>query len=421
MAIRFRPEVYQQAQTKWLGQVVLVRPISFAYMTTFAATVAALACLYFAWGQYTKTAAISGHLVPDTGVIKIVAPAAGLVLERRVSEGQSVKKGEVLFVLSAEKQSTSDAVAQATVGLQVAARRDSLRDEASKQKGLHSQQQAALTQKLRDLREEASTLAREEETLRRRAALAQGELSRYRDLHAQKFISEGQLQQKEADLLDQQSRQHATRRTRLSTEREIHALQFELASLPDKGHNAVAAVERALASTEQELVENQARRQTVLSAPEDGTVTAIMTERGQVVGASAALASLMPEGAVLQAQLFAPSRSVGFLRVGSSALLRYQAYPYQKFGHYAGRVTQVSRHALGVSELPLANPTQEPMYRVTVELPAQAIVAQGTAHKLQAGMLVDANIALERRRLYEWAFEPLFSLSGRAAQGASVQ
>jgi membrane fusion protein len=79
-------------------------------------------------------------------------------------------------------------------------------------------------------------------------------------------------------------------------------------------------------------------------------------------------------------------------------------------------VTQVSRNALVGSELPLANPSQEPMYRVTVELPAQAILTQGTAHKLQAGMLVDANIALERRRLYEWMFGQVFSLSGRAAQ-----
>ena len=32
---------------------------------------------------------------------------------------------------------------------------------------------------------------------------------------------------------------------------------------------------------------------------------------------------------------------------------------------------------------------------------------------LQTGMLLDADIMLERRRLYEWVLEPLISLTGK--------
>jgi membrane fusion protein len=42
------------------------------------------------------------------------------------------------------------------------------------------------------------------------------------------------------------------------------------------------------------------------------------------------------------------------------------------------------------------------------------VAAYGRDEPLQAGMQVEANVFLDRRRLIEWVFEPLFSLAGRA-------
>ena len=53
---------------------------------------------------------------------------------------------------------------------------------------------------------------------------------------------------------------------------------------------------------------------------------------------ASALASLVPAGAQLQAHLYAPSSAVGFVRAEQPVLLRYQAFPYQKFGHQHGRM-----------------------------------------------------------------------------------
>lgn len=420
--IRFRPEVAQAAQTKWLGQVILVRPMSFSFMCAFAGLTALLICGFLIWGQYTKTAAVSGHLVPNLGLIKIYTATTALIVETRVEEGQSVKKGDVLFVLSTERQSASGIDAQAAIGRQMLSRRDSLRDEIHKKSGLQTQQQAALQQKLKDVLEEARALNNEQETQEKRSHLAQAEMTRYRDLYQQKFISAGQLQQKESELLDQTARGHALKRSKLSIEKDIHSLQFELASLANKDGNELAAVRRAIASTEQELLENDARTKLQLLAPEDGVVTAILGERGQVATPSIALASIMPDGAELEAQLFAPSRSVGFLHPGSTVLLRYQAYPFQKFGHTIGKVKHVSRHALQGNELPLPNMGQEPLFRITVTLPSQAVLTYGQSSQLLAGMLVDGDILLDRRRLLEWLLEPIYSLKlSRDAEAEHVK
>lgn len=50
---------------------------------------------------------------------------------------------------------------------------------------------------------------------------------------------------------------------------------------------------------------------------------------------------------------------------------------------------------------------------MTVSLARQAITAYGKPEPLKPGMLLDADVLGERRRLIEWIFEPLYSLKGR--------
>ena len=73
---------------------------------------------------------------------------------------------------------------------------------------------------------------------------------------------------------------------------------------------------------------------------------------------------------------------------------------------------QVSRTPLAANELAaLALPAQglggEPLFRITVGLEGEPVAA------LSAGMRLQADVLLEKRRLIEWLFEPLLGLKGR--------
>jgi membrane fusion protein len=50
---------------------------------------------------------------------------------------------------------------------------------------------------------------------------------------------------------------------------------------------------------------------------------------------------------------------------------------------------------------------------VTVALDAQSVKAYGEEFPLQAGMLLDADIWLERRKLYQCLLDPIYSVMGR--------
>jgi membrane fusion protein len=120
----------------------------------------------------------------------------------------------------------------------------------------------------------------------------------------------------------------------------------------------------------------------------------------------------VPADGALLAHLYAPSSAIGFIRAGQTVRLRYEAFPFQKFGHHEGRVLQVSRTPLPPGEVP-ASARDEPMYRITVALERQTVRAYGSEQPLAAGMQLEADVLLERRRLIEWIFEPVLSVAGR--------
>jgi membrane fusion protein len=76
-------------------------------------------------------------------------------------------------------------------------------------------------------------------------------------------------------------------------------------------------------------------------------------------------------------------------------------------------VTEISRTLILPTETDVPLPLAEPAYRVIVTIDSQSVKAYGHDVLLQPGMLLDANIQLDRRRLYQWLLDPLYSVRGR--------
>src|SRR6185437_10492909 len=200
------------------------------------------------------------------------------------------------------------------------------------------------------------------------------------------------------------------RRARIALSRDLAAARLDQQAARARSSAQLAALDLQRASLEQEL-----QYRAAIVAPASGTVAAILVERDQAVVAGTALATLIPARSPLEVHLFAPSRSIGFVHAGQEVLVRFLAYPHQKFGAYRARVVAVSRAPLPAGEpgfVP-ADGGREPLYRIKAALASQAVLAYGKPRALKAGMQVEADVLLDRRRLIEWIFEPLLGLAGR--------
>ncbi|KQV99544.1 HlyD family secretion protein [Rhizobacter sp. Root1221] len=410
----FRPEVAEGRRQGWLGNIQIIRPVSLTALTVLVALSALAIGFFFSVGEYTRKARVTGYLVPDRGVMRLTSPQPAQVLERHAAEGQVVRQGDVLFVLSIERTTPQGDTHEAVLA-SLASRERSLQAAGKRRQQLQAAQMSALNLQRENMQRELVQMGAEASLHRQRLQLAQESLARLESLKADQFVSSAQVQAKAEDVLALRAQLQALERQQAAHRREISSLEARQHELPLSEQAELGEIERDLAELAQESAENEALRRIVVRAPQDGTVTAVGVEPGQSVGAQAALANLVPSGAALQAHLFAPSSAMGFVHADQTVLLRYEAYPYQKFGHQVGHVMQVSRTPLPASELgglPVSA-AQEPLYRITVALDQQAVQAYGRAQTLSPGMQLEADVLLDRRRLIEWIFEPVLSLTGR--------
>ncbi|MFZ1180187.1 MAG: HlyD family efflux transporter periplasmic adaptor subunit [Herbaspirillum sp.] len=419
MASLFRSEALEGSRTRILGEIVLLRPVSFRFLTVVAACMALSVVLFFVFGAYTRRTTVNGVIMPDSGLVKVYAQQPGILNKREIVEGQRVTRGQTLYMLSTDLQSAAEGLTQAALIAQAQQSKASLQQEMNKTELLQRDEHDTLRTRIDSLR---VTLGRIDEQLaaqRIRTSIAADGAQRYRSLLAQDYISVDQVQQREADLLDQQSKLSGLERERANTRQLLAEATNTFSSLALKHQNQLAQINRHVIEINQSLIEKEARRQILVVAPESGVATAVIAAVGQAADTSRPLASIVPDGAIWQAHLFVPSTAVGFVHVGDRVLIRYQAYPYQKFGQYPATVASIARAALSAAELATSGTpvnfqgSENTFYRITVKLGSQHVTAYGKPEPLHAGMALQADILQERRRLYEWVLEPLYSLTGK--------
>ena len=165
-----------------------------------------------------------------------------------------------------------------------------------------------------------------------------------------------------------------------------------------------------LATSEQRVAEITGRRAYVIRAPAAGRVSTLQATVGQFADPRRPQMEIVPNESVLQAELFVPARAIGFAQPGQEVRILYEAFPYQQFGTYRGRVNNVSQTMLTKSDISGPIDLREPAYKVTAALDRPDIDAYGKRIPLQADMLLRADIILEKRSFMSWFLDPLLSL-----------
>ncbi len=105
---------------------------------------------------------------------------------------------------------------------------------------------------------------------RTRTAIAADAASRYENLLAKDYISKDQAQQHQADLLDQQSKLESLERDRTGMLQSLHETNNSLAESSLQHQNQIAQIQREVIAVDQTMIESEAKREFVISAPEAG-------------------------------------------------------------------------------------------------------------------------------------------------------
>lgn len=418
----FRKEAIDARRDSFIGHIVLSYPAPVWWLSGIALFSLICLVLFIYFGEYTKRTAVSGQLIPATGTIKIYPPQPGVIVEKKVEEGQHVKKGDVLYVATGDRQSYEFGSTLNRISEQILNKDAILTDEIDKLTSTHQEDIRSLNNKIEKANLQISTLRIQISEQKQRIKLSEDAVKRYSSLLASRYISKDQFQQKQSDLLDHQFRLRELQRSRISAEQELQSSRSDLRSLPLRQSKQISELNRQKIESKQALIDNESRRLFIVHAPSSGTVTFIIGEVGQNIDPSRPLLNLLPDDQPLYADVYAPGKAIGFIKPGDSVLLRYSAFPYQKFGTYGGKVRFVSMNPMTPNEIiavnggiPSLDPTKPPdfYYRISIVPDGQVVKAYGKTMSLRSGMVLEVEILQESRKIYEWILDPLVGLRGK--------
>jgi membrane fusion protein len=408
----FRNEVLQARRGQWMGAINLATPLAFAWWALLAASLAAAIILFLIFGHYTRRAEVTGQLQPGAGMLTLSAQTTGTINRALVHEGERVQAGQPLVEVSADLISASMGNTHAVVSAQLRTQQAQVRTTLANLRPQAKEQARDLRTRMGLLQAQARQIDDQLTLQRKQAKTATDFVAKIKPVLEKGVISMAQFNAYQSQALTQQAQVKTLERQRLETDQQLSSLRAQSTQLPLDTAAKANQLRGRLAQLAAQLAQSEAAGGTILHAPRAGIVSTLLVKPGQNVALGQPLLSILPRGSELEAQLLVPSNAIGFVHEGTPVVLRYQAYPYQKFGQQYGNVVQVSRSALSPAEAAtlLGQKVTTPLYRVLVSLDRQTIDAYGKAEALKPGMALNADLLLDRRSLWQWVFEPLYGL-----------
>jgi membrane fusion protein len=428
----FRPESLSARELAWQGRPALALglPAAFTSLTSVALLAAMAALITF--GSYARRVDMEGTILPSAGLISISSPSSGWIAALAVQEGKVVERGEWLYTLNLDT-ATKDGGTQQQIIIAQTAARETLTQQIDRKTRMSEETQRDLQQKIENLKAQIDQLGDQIRMQQGFFKIINREYNLFLTLIERRQASLNELASRQQAWMQSQSKMQELESSKLRLRGELNDAQYQLGTIAITTADEIDALKTKILDIDEKLANTEARRSIEIRAPEPGVVTAIVGHPGQVVSMGSPMLKIVPRNAAMHAELLAPSSAIGFIQEGEHVLLRYSAFPYQKFGEYRGTVATVSHAALTPEEVQslLAGPQSTkqgllagalpakqigPFYRVIVKPDSQFVSVYGEERKLKASMQVQAYALLDRRPLYEWIIEPIYYI-GRAAHG----
>ncbi len=401
MSDLFRKEVIDKQSSKHLGDVIVGTPLSFWTITLLIATLMAGLVAFAVFGEYARKERVQGVLMPTAGLVEVVPTQAGNYEEIYIALGDQVVEGQELYRLKNDVSLSGGEKLSDALLAQMQTEKSNLNAQLAQIPTDFSLRKRRLQKQHQEKSAEATRYLDQIATQQRTVELEESLFLKMQALIADEAASALEVAAAENRFLTATQNLQSLENARANILSEISDIKSQISLLPTAQTQAELEVKNRISTIEQRMITNDADSESIMRSPVSGTVASVTARRGQQTYSDRPALTILPEGAELEAELLVPTRAIGFVRPGQRVRMLYDAFPYQKFGFYNGRITEVSR---AVVQHPQA---KEAVFVVRVSLERQTITASGEEVPLQSGMTVAADLILEDRKIWEWAFDPL--------------
>lgn len=397
---------FQRGQREF-GDITLLQPVSTRLLGWLLTGVVIIAIVFLCFAQFSRKQTVSGFLVPAAGTLKVYPPREGVVTGVLIKEGQQVIAGQPLFTVATAQVAADgedvDAVKLASLRRQEAMLRHQIADEQQSA----GAERSRLTALIASTRSQIADLGRQTDIQKQRVQLAESLVTSVQSLLAKGYMSVVEGKRREDLLLEQRENLASLQRQLTDQQNKLAETQYSLKELPTTTNRKVQPLRDQISTAEQQIAEGKGRSSYVVRAPGTGRVSMLQVTNGQTAQPQRVQLEIIPDGSQLQAELLIPTRAAGFVHTGEPVRFLYDAFPYQNFGAYTGQLTELSNTVLTKADTAGPITPEEPVYKAAAVLDRPDVDAKGKTVPLQAGMLLKAELILDRRSLASWILDPL--------------
>lgn len=385
----------------------------------FILTLGVIAWSYL--GKVDEVAVARGKVIPD-GRVKVIQPLEpGVIRNIHVHEGQRVTEGELLIELDPTINGAEVVSASRVLAINQAERTRLERE-------LRGAQNAGASPVQRELKEARDAeFAAKEDALRlvvtqRENALRASEailtkLDRtyplvkeqersIRTLYDQGVMSRNDLLEKEKEYHAAEQELEAQKKVVLQARESLEEAKRNIEALRRERQRTILTdiVERDKNISALEGEVTKARRMVEMErlvSPVAGTVHGLASYTiGGVVTEAQPVVTIVPDGTPLVVEAQALNKDIGFLRVGQDVEVKFDTFPFQKYGTIKGKVISISPDAFDDEKL-------GPVYKVRVSLKKTSILVNGRQASISPGMTVAAEVKTGKKRIIEFFLSPV--------------
>lgn len=411
----FRSEFTERRQNRLHGEVVLTQPISIRILAVVLFSIIVVIGFWITLGTYARVETVSGMLVTEQPSARVFAQQEGTVAELSVIEGQKVKKGDQLLVIHSDRQLAGGGDVAGRSLEAVEARRQLSEAQLALVDTRAAAERSRLLAVISSAEVQSSNLLDQVDLQEQVVASNQKIFDQLAEVVERGFVAKIEYERRRQTLLSSQQTLSNLRQRLAGSVAEAEEARAQLSVVGVDAAQGVTNIQEDLQTLLLEKARLEGEHGYVVTAPIDGRVTALTAGVGRPASVGRPLMMVVPVNTELQAELYAPTRAVGMVEPGKEVRLLYDAFPYQKFGSFRGKVSSIARIAVDPREMNIPFPIEEPIYRVRVVLDKQFVDAYGKPTLLQPGMTLQASVVLERQTFLEWMLEPLNAVLNRTS------
>ncbi|HAW3721593.1 TPA: HlyD family efflux transporter periplasmic adaptor subunit [Escherichia coli] len=299
--------------------------------------------MFISFAEYTQKRNVNGIVYPDKGIVNIKSKQSGTLSALYIKSGDYIRVGEKLLEIDASSSTHY-----------FRNNEENYREMLSKLRGISSSEVQAniytldakkkLTEEQIDQTRNSIAIMRNQIRLLDAAIQSQqSTFNRIQEAYKKKYVSDVEKNNAEMQLIDKKMQRQSLNNEILSREGQIISLKKELDDTIDRIKNIQNEDKKESLQSLMKMYGIASDTESVLRAPIAGKIAEIVERTGRFVNAGDTILTVIPQDSVNQIIAFISPELIGEIKKGTRVALKYDSYPYQRFGIEHGIIIDISR------------------------------------------------------------------------------